>query len=453
MKRITILLFTLFSTIPAFCQTLLEEGDDCFDKGNYDCAIAKYREAMSVSSGKDKNIAEIKFTRANRCSEYSKTAYRALNNKDYSQAIQNYQNVLDGNPKDEYAKAQIERCNTELNRPPLRKATTAELTDIWNNKYGTMQERRQKLLAAGIDPNDAQKRINAGEGKPASKTAATLTTSSQYISFDEIGGRARIDIKTNVDNYNVSLLPDWCRLGSKNNGWFSIFCDANKGSQRSGWFKVTAGGKEVKITVSQEGNYFSSRNFTASNHNSQKHQKTYNGNKSCFNCAKNSEKWGIAVGYIQRSLDDDTMDGIQAGLRFEPLFKYGLGLNIGLNYENYSKTFTDYSYADYGGYSLYTYREHVLNIPLHLEYHFNFSKYFNLFAYGGAALDVATDSDFSDYVFRTSLEYGCGLRIDHVQFTIGRSYLIGENSNYVERISDIRYNKYKNWAVALSYLF
>jgi hypothetical protein len=471
MKRIKILLFALFSISSAFCQTLVKEGDDCFDSGNYDCAIDKYQDAMSILSGKDKNIAEIKLGRANRCSEYNETANQEFNSKNYSLAKQNYQNVLDGNPKDEYAKAQIERCDTELNRPPLRKATTAELTDIWNNKYGTMPARYQNLINVGIDPDDAQKRINAGEGKPTSQptTASkattttttpsntqtsttkrvtetkptTLTVSKERIYFSSKGGKSKqIQVYSNADRYSIAVAPNWCTVQA-NNDYIVVTCNANQSSTyRQDYFTVIAGDKSKRIYVTQ------------------------GGKNTCFNCPKNREKWGVTVGYIQRSLSRyysidylrynyDTMDGIQVGVQFEPLFKYGFGLNIGLNYEYYSKTFSDYSSDDYYGYSdyEYIYQEDVLNVPLHLEYHFNFSKYFNLFAYGGVALDIAIDSDFSDYAFRTSVEYGCGLRIDHVQFTLGRSYLIGEDNNYVQQFSDIKYNKYKNLMLTMSYMF
>jgi tetratricopeptide (TPR) repeat protein len=454
-KHITILLLTLFSVTSAFCQTLVKEGDDCFDSGNYDCAIAKYRDAMSVSSGQNKNIAELKLGRANRCSKYNKAANQAFNNKNYSQAKQNYQNVLEGNPKDEYAQKQIERCDIELNRPPLRKATTAELTDIWNNKYGIMPARRQNLINVGIDPDDAQKRINAGEGKPTSQpttaskpttttttpsntqTSAikrvtetkptTLTVSKESIYFSSKGGESeQIQIYSNADRYSIAVVPNWCTVQA-NNGYIVVTCNTNQSStHRQDYFTIIAGDKSKRIYVTQ------------------------GGKNTCFNCPKNHEKLGVTVGYIQRELFYDNMDGILVGLRFEPLFKYGFGLNIGLNYEYYSNSFSDYSYDDYYE---YTYQEHVLNIPLHLEYHLNFSKYFNLFAYGGAALDIATDSDFGKYTFRTSLEYGCGLLINHVQFTLGRSYLIGEDYDYVQQFSDIKYNKYKNLALTMSYMF
>lgn len=454
MNKIFVVLFAFFFPLSAYSQSVLQEADACFNRGDYACAAIKYKKAMNLTSGKVKQRADIFLMKSKNCSEWLTTANKAFNSRNYTSAKAEYQKVADSNPKDKYAKAQIERCNTELNRPLLRKATTAELTDIRNNKYGILPEWRQELLAAGIDPDDAQKRINAGEGKPTSQPEVTtkptttppsgpikratetrpitLSVTEESLYFSPKGSVSKqIQIYSNASRYFIDADPNWFDV-QENSDYIVVTCDPNKSDRyRQGYFTVIAGNKFKRIYVTQ------------------------GGENKCFNCPKNSEKWGITVGYIQRLLDDDTMDGFRVGLRFEPLFRYGFGLNIGLNYEFYSKTFTDYSSDDSYGYSdcEYTYQEHVLNVPLHLEYHFNFSKYFNLFAYGGAALDVATDFNSSDYVFRTSLEYGCGLRIDHVQFTLGRSYLIGEDYNYVEQIGDVKYNKYKNMAITMAYMF
>lgn len=46
----------------------------------------------------------------------------------------------------------------------LRDANDQDLADIWAGKYGNMPEREQNLRNAGINPINAQARINAGEG-------------------------------------------------------------------------------------------------------------------------------------------------------------------------------------------------------------------------------------------------------------------------------------------------
>ena len=149
----------------SFYQSYIQNGDLCFENGDYTCSISHYENAFKNASGKDKQVAEIKLTRAKWCSEHLKIANQAFEAKNYSTAKEEYQKVLDSNPQDSLAQSQIVICDNASNIPKLRIATSADIKDIWNNKYGILPERRQNLINAGIDPDDAQKRINAGEGK------------------------------------------------------------------------------------------------------------------------------------------------------------------------------------------------------------------------------------------------------------------------------------------------
>lgn len=460
MKRISTIFFVILTAFSAYSQNYLQDGNRCFDKGDYACAISKYEVTFKSASGKDKQIAEIKLATARKCAECINTANQAFNSGDYRLAKDYYQKVLDSNPKDEYAKSQLEKCNTALNPPPkptLRKATTAELADIWNNKYGVLPARRQNLINAGIDPIDAQTRINKGEGKPivlSQQTITTLTVSSENITFNANGGSTKIDVKTNASDFEVALLPYWCKIGTKSSNWFSLVCDASNGMPRDSYFRVTAGGKEILIYINQSG-IVSTQTNTNSNSSSNKTDKPTIKSNKCFNCPKAKYPWGFTLGHINKAVEFNQgdyysgyneIDGIQLGIRFEPLFKYGFGLNMGLNYEYYS-TFNSYKYSD----DEYNFQEHVLNIPFHLEYRFNFSKYFNIFAYGGVGLDIITDSSFSEFATKVAIEYGCGLRIDHVQFNIGQSVILKDFD--FESISDINYSKYKNLVISMSYMF
>ncbi|MCL2650071.1 MAG: hypothetical protein FWD60_03465 [Candidatus Azobacteroides sp.] len=483
MKRTIILFFAVISAFSAYCQTYLEEGDRCFDDGDYTCATSKYDEAFKSASGKDKQIADIRLSRAKNCAEWLQTANQAFINKNYVAAKENYQKVFDSNPKDEYVKSQLEKCNTALNSPPkptLRRATTAELTDIWNNRYGVLPERRQNLINVGIDPDDAQTRINKGEGKPitppqqtpqqtSKQTVTTLAVSPQNITFNANGGRTIIEVGTNATDFNVTYLPYWCKVGTKYSDWFSLVCNANNGTSRNGYVTINSGGKEMQINISQSG-IVATQTKTKSNTNtyssSNNTNKSIYKSKKCFNCPTAKYSWGLSIGYVSKFIDyglgeesinyfgfDDKMDGVQVGLRFEPLFKYGFGLNMGLSYEYYSKTFNYTEYDEgyyYDNYDMsYKYEEHVLNIPFHLEYRFNFSKYFNIFAYGGIGLDIITDSSFGDFTTNTLFEYGGGLRIDHVQFNVGKSNLLN-SSNGSQGFPG---NKYKDWILSMSYMF
>ena len=124
MKRIAILLFTLFYALSAYCQPNLQDGDRCFDNGDYVCAVAKYSEIFKLASVKDKQIAEIRLTRSKWCANHLKSANQAFSGKNYKGAIENYQSVLDSNPNDSYVKEQLIKCNNILNPP----ATTIKIS-------------------------------------------------------------------------------------------------------------------------------------------------------------------------------------------------------------------------------------------------------------------------------------------------------------------------------------
>jgi hypothetical protein len=262
MKQLILILAIFFYSVTTFCQTnSLQEGKNCFETGDYSCAILKFNEAVKTLSGKDKQIAEINFGRAQSCSNWLKTANQAFNARNYKTAKENYQFILDENPKDEYAKAQIEKCDNSsytAPAPSLRIATAKDIKDIWDNKYGIYPERYNNLINAGIDPDDAKKRINNGEGKPDTQTQTkqetTISVYNTNLSFPASGGRSeQIKIYTNADNYGIFFLPAWCSSQTYN-GYFIITCTPNTSSQsRSDWFKIMAGDKDVRVNISQQG--------------------------------------------------------------------------------------------------------------------------------------------------------------------------------------------------------
>lgn len=469
-KKVSIFIFAIISSISALCQTNVQIGDNCFAKGDYECAITNYDTVFKQASGKDKQIAEIKLTRAKWCAEQIKTANKAFNAKDYLIAKETYQNILGSNPNDNFAQSQIIKCDKALNPPELRKATTSELTDIWNNKYGVQPQRRQNLINAGIDPDDAQKRINNGEGKPSSQQQQEtyLRVSNSVLYFEGNGGVKIVTVETNARNYDIKLLPTWCSV-NKSGSTFSITAKANlSNSKRDDWFKVYAGDKEIKVTVQQNAN---TSNRVSSGTTYTPPQKTTKRENKCFNCPKAYYPWGISIGYVNKNLGYDDnyfinedmfyslieIRGIQAGLKYEPLFKYGFGINTGIFYEYFSQTLDEElggyfgSYFEYD-YSYDEYEQHVINVPFHLEYRFNFSKYFNLFAYGGAGFDFIWDSYSSEMEFKSALEYGGGLRIGHVQFNIGQSLLVTDLYELGE-FDQLKNNKYKNVQFSVSYMF
>lgn len=117
--KITIIAFISLMLIPlmGFSQNSLSEGDTCFKKGDYACAVIKYEDAFKRTTGRDKQVAEIRLTRARGCAENLQKANTEFGNKKYSSAQEYYQKIIDSNPNDKYAISQVEKCNSLISTP------------------------------------------------------------------------------------------------------------------------------------------------------------------------------------------------------------------------------------------------------------------------------------------------------------------------------------------------
>ena len=294
LKKVVSIIIALFVAIQAFAQSnLLQEGDKLFDNGEYAQAVLKYNEAFKATSGKNRQIADIKRNRAKYCQEHLKLADAEYSQRHYSKARTEYQTVLDSNPKDSYARSQIERCN---NNGTFKAALTVSniskdggtetLTVISNTDWYLSATASSMFTVAKNDNSLTIKCDRNHSGSPRSDYFYVNTkgdakqikitvkqpgyqapkTSSQQsskvilsVSKTEITTTAEsstvvIDVNTNASDYSVILLPSWCYIKTKYPTWFSIGCNPNMQSKdRSDYFKVVAGGKEAKINITQKG--------------------------------------------------------------------------------------------------------------------------------------------------------------------------------------------------------
>lgn len=180
--------------------------------------------------------------------------------------------------------------------------------------------------------------------------------------------------------------------------------------------------------------------------------------KKEFNSPKTNDFWGVSAGYTSKVwkkessegksnvgiYDSDWLHGIQFGLRFNPQFKYGFGMSVALLYEYYhnKSTLLTNNLEPENTFNYYqTLSEHVLRLPIHIEYRLNFSKAFQLFFFGGFVADyiISGEIDFvkegfqDPYLednniygtfvpagkrFNTSFLYGGGIRFYAVQFNV-----------------------------------
>ena len=204
MNRIITLFFTIITSFSAHSQINLQSGDRCFDSGDYACAVTNYNAAFKNTTGKDKQIAEIKLGRAKRCTEHIKTANQAFTSKNYTSAKEEYQKILDSNSKDSYATSQIEKCN---------KAIEASIILSVSNNHETI--------------------------------------SNDNITLSPFGGIKRIIVYTNAESYSVSQLPIWCTVEIHSDYFYISFAVNTSKTDRKGGFKVNAGKKEVIVSLTQ----------------------------------------------------------------------------------------------------------------------------------------------------------------------------------------------------------
>lgn len=466
-----IYLFIILLTGNSVCgqSDPLLDGNKCFAIGDYKCAIENYKIAAASSEEKLKRIAGYNLALAKKCWDLLILADSSYKQNKYSEAKELYESVLKENSNDEYVKKRLRSIDTpnrllSVSRQALvfphtggeefvNVTTDAENFNVdsvpaWcdvkkHAKYFVITSKENKSLEERV----VNIYVTAGDKfekliiRQDGIKAFTLTVSQDSIMVNYTGvDSVEIQVNTNAPTYTIDLLPQWCSVQLFQSK-FILNCSSNFGSQpRRDWFYVNAGGKEVKIFVMQMGKEDAVSDKPILPATPQKLQKT-----NCFNCPKTNDTWGLTAGYSQLIYDRfNNYDGFMFGMRTEPLFKYGFGLNTGLYLYSYQKrdaTEEGKMQFDYYGF----------NVPLHAEYRFNFSKWFNLFAYAGLGFNLIADTEYEIMDMPATFEYGGGFRTGHVQINIGQASYLGDY-RYSDRIGkEIR--PFKDVALAISYMF
>lgn len=289
MKRITMIIIAAFSAFSSIGQNTLEEGDRCFDNGNYACAEAKYSEVFKSATGADKNSADIGLSRARWCADHINAADQAFKNENYKLAIENYEGVLESNPKDTYAKSQIAKCKNILYPPAIKLEVSktnlsfpssggnesitvntnavsysVNVLPYWCSveKYSgyfviTCVENSINVSRTDyftVSAGNKTVRVNVSQSSATIAPKGTLRVTKESLIFSSSGGSSEvITVYSNSGSYSISLVPWWCTV-QQNSDSFFVSCKANRSKKtRSNWFKVSDGYNELIISVSQAG--------------------------------------------------------------------------------------------------------------------------------------------------------------------------------------------------------
>jgi hypothetical protein len=292
MKQIIIFFLAFFFTISAYCQvSKLEEGNQCFDQGDYSCAEAKYKEAFKTELGRERQIAEIKLQRTKRCIEILKKAELAYNNKNYTKANEFYLTILDSNPKDEFVKGRLESIKKKI-YPPIKKPTITK----------TQLPETTKIQVPEIPDR--------------------LSLSKTEVSYRSSGGNEFINVNTNLKSYNIELLPSWCTV-RKYDYYFIIDCSVNNlPYTRTSNFIVRAGSKSIWVNILQDAATPVKETIKLVDNNQVKNNNSIDDKKK-----KSSKKYN-------RGLTSFTSIGIQSGgtAKFGFIYEQGSSKKIGFRF-------------------------------------------------------------------------------------------------------------------------
>ncbi len=447
----------------------LQDGNKCFAQGNYPCAVDKYKVALTAQEENTRKIAGYNIQLAERCMDWVKRADSAYYIKNYAEAKRLYELVLSENSADQHAKKRLQVISNPTGLLSVTKnlvtSSSAGGEDVVNvttdaDSYNldsvptwcsirrfpkyftiTIQENAANYGRTGYVYVSAGQKTEKITIRQEGKKAIYLIVSSDSIFFNAEGGISReIMVKTNASGYTIDLLPKWC-LAQKYDSSFVLTCGSNYGSQpRRDWFYVSAGGKEVKVLVSQRGKQEAVNEKPILPTAPQQSLKS-----GCFNCPKTNGAWGLTAGYSQLIFGKyNNYDGFLFGMRAEPLFKWGFGLNTGLLLYSFQK-------RDLTEERKMQFEYYGVNMPLHLEYRLNFSKWFNLFAYAGPGFNLISDTDYENLDLPVTFEYGGGFRTGRVQFNIGQTSYMGDYRYSNQIGKDIR--PFQNLTLTVAYMF
>lgn len=123
----------------------------------------------------------------------------------------------------------------------------------WGNKNGTsykVGKHKYEIWLDGEKIYETTFNVVKKEGAASYLTVDSKTAVS--TSFSASGGNETFYVKTDATSWETWGIPSWCEIKSKTSSSFTLSCKPNSGAARSDYMKVKAGGKEVRIDISQK---------------------------------------------------------------------------------------------------------------------------------------------------------------------------------------------------------
>ncbi|MDR2913223.1 MAG: SUMF1/EgtB/PvdO family nonheme iron enzyme [Tannerella sp.] len=197
MKRTTLIFIGICILTLNICQAqdYLQQGNDCFDRGDYDCAKTNYAAQKTYGSASE---MDKKIEQCNNCLSVLPIANFLFSDKDYSRAKEQYEKLLAINPKDPYARKQVDLCQKQLN---ANVASTTPSTTSSPSSAATSPKTKIPIewvdipagtFTMGSPASEAERRDNETQHQVTLnefKMSKYAITFDQYDAFCEATGR------------------------------------------------------------------------------------------------------------------------------------------------------------------------------------------------------------------------------------------------------------------------
>lgn len=113
------------------------------------------------------------------------------------------------------------------------------------------EKKRNEIAAA---PKRRSKTVKKAAPKLASYLIVDNNTTSLIKSYDAQRGSERFIVQTDGQDWNISFLPSWCQVTTKDSDYFILsYSENDSHDERSDWFSVKCDSKEVRVIVQQAG--------------------------------------------------------------------------------------------------------------------------------------------------------------------------------------------------------
>ena len=126
--KITVCAAMLLCSVAAFGQTYLRLANDCYQKGDYECAFKNYIKSMNDNEGQN---VDVQIDRARYCVDLLKEGNNAFFADDFVKAKYCYSLILRTNPNDQNVMQRIAKCEQYLSSASVKTGNDALYANGW----------------------------------------------------------------------------------------------------------------------------------------------------------------------------------------------------------------------------------------------------------------------------------------------------------------------------------